>query len=91
MAKRKASEKERTIESFSKDVLVCFIKQQYRPDVHRLRSIELDIEYKKLDAKLKIIMEESHKASGAGNRVKYFELQAQWERVNKRINRLLGI
>lgn len=84
--------KERTIESFSKDVLVVYIKQwDFGGNLHRLRSIELDIEYKKLDAKVKANIEATTKALKEKNFAKYYELMAESERLQKRINKLLEI
>jgi uncharacterized protein YpuA (DUF1002 family) len=87
---KKNEEKERAIESFSKDVLVHYLKTELViVSRARLRIIELDIDYNKLSAEIKETLQQIEKASNAKSLVKYHQLQIKYERLQRRMDKLL--
>jgi len=84
------SKKTRTIESFSKDAIVAYLKHKgIVIDYFRLTMIESDIEWKKLEALINKNMEEQSKALKANKMRRYYTLQASYELLSKRRERLL--
>lgn len=83
--------KSRNIESFDKECLVKFIKKFFLGDnaVKTLEYIEWDIKVKKLLSKSKELVEEIDAARSCGDRRRYLALDKEWERVHKRLNKLL--
>jgi hypothetical protein len=90
MAKKKASEKERKIESFSKEALVSYLKNHVVfVDLFRLAAIDSDIQWKKLDEEMSRNRSESEVALNAKDFVKYYKLRSEWERLSKKQHRLI--
>src|SRR5436305_13561046 len=74
----------RTIESFSKDALVYYLKEHvYGVDLSRLQKIEDDLEWQKLEIKFKAHFEQTHKALKTKNMKKYYELRVEYENLDK--------
>ena len=90
MAKKKTTT-ERPIASFSKDVLVAYLKSEVFINHAMLRLLELEIDFKKLETAIRAIHQEIEKAYKENNRVKYLKLQIQETRLQKRMDRLLKL